>query len=259
MKNIFGNRTILGIICIVAALIICFAVAPLVNRMADNRVDVVRIAADITQGRQITEKDIEIVTIGAYNLPEGVITDKEAVINKYAAADMTKGDYLFKTKLADTADSADEVFRTLDGTRQAMSITIQSFAGGLSGKLNNGDIVSLIVYTNDEDEVIIPEALQYMRVITTTTANGFDKDELIPNEDGTYELPTTLSLLVTPMQSKLLAKYENAGKIHATLVYRGDADKAKEFLLKQDLILEELKIAEEEAEKANEGEVDVNG
>ena len=257
MKNIFGNRTILGIICIVAALIVCFAVAPLVNRMADNRVDVVRIAVDITQGRQITEKDIEVVTIGAYNLPEGVITDKAAVVNKYAAVDLKKGDYLFKSKLADTADSADEVFRTLDGTRQAMSITIQSFAGGLSGKLKNGDIVSLIVYSNDEDEVIIPEALQYMRVITTTTANGFDKDELIPNEDGTYELPTTLSLLVTPMQSKLLAKYENAGKLHAALVYRGDADKANEFLLKQDLILEELRIAEVEA--AEEGEVDVNG
>ncbi len=257
MKNIFGNRTILGIICIVAALIVCFAVAPLVNRLADNRVEVVRIAVDITQGRQITEGEIEVVTIGAYNLPEGVITDKEAVVGKYASVDLKKGDYLFNSKLADTADSADEVFRTLDGTRQAMSITIQSFAGGLSGKLKNGDIVSLIVYANDADEVIIPEALQYMRVITTTTANGFDKDELIPNEDGTYELPTTLSLLVTPMQSKLLAKYENAGKIHAALVYRGDADKAKEFLLKQDLILEELRIAEEEA--ADEGEVDVGG
>lgn len=256
MKNILGNRTILGIICIVVALIICFAVAPLVNKLADSRKEVVRIASDITQGRQITESDIEVVTVGSYNLPDGVITDKTAVIGKYATADFTKGDYLFADKLADTADSADEVFRTLDGSRQAMSITIPSFAGGLSGKLKNGDIVSLLVYSNDEGEVIMPEALRYMRVITTTTANGFDKDELIPNEDGTYELPTTLSLLVTPQQAKLLTEYENSGKIHATLVFRGEAKKAKEFLMKQDLILEELLKAEEEAKEEMEGEVE---
>ena len=63
-------------------------------------------------------------------------------------------------------------------------------------------------------------------VITSTTADGIDKDELVQNEDGTYELPTTLTLLVDPMQAKLLAEYENNSKIRAVLVSRGDEKKA---------------------------------
>ena len=137
-----------------------------------------------------------------------------------------------------------------------MSITIPSFAGGLSGKLENGDIVSLIVYVDEDGEevTVIPKALTYVRVITSTTADGIDKDELVQNEDGTYELPTTLTLLVDPMQAKLLAEYENNSKIHAVLVSRGDEKKAKAFLKEQKTMLEE--IAEEEAEET---EGDGNG
>ena len=32
-----GNRTVIGIICIVAALLICFGVAPVVNRISDGK------------------------------------------------------------------------------------------------------------------------------------------------------------------------------------------------------------------------------
>ena len=69
------------------------------------------------------------------------------------------------------------------------------------------------------------------------------------------ELPTTLTLLVDPMQAKLLAEYENNSKIHAVLVSRGDEKKAKAFLKEQKTMLEE--IAEKEAEK--EAEEDNNG
>ena len=73
-----------------------------------------------------------------------------------------------------------------------------------------------------------------MKVITTTTKDGFDKDKLTPNEDGTYELPTTVTLLVNPTQAKMLVEYENTGTIHANLVYRGDSKTAQKFLDAQD-------------------------
>ena len=142
----------------------------------------------------------------------------------------------------------------LDGSQVAMSITIPSFAGGLSGKLTNGDIVSLIIYTDADGEntAIVPEALQYVRVITSTTAAGLDKDELIQNEDGTYELPTTVTLLVNPMQAQLLAEYENNSKIHAVLVSRGNDKQATKMLAEQSVILERL--AEEAAKEAENAE-----
>ena len=244
------NRTIIGIVCIVLALVVTFAVAPLVNKLSDSRTDIVRLKNDIVQGHMIQESDIEVVTVGNTGLPTNIIKKKEAVVGKFAACDLKANTDLLQSMISDKSDSADDVFHTLDGTKQAISITISSFAGGLSGKLENGDIVSLVVFENETNEATIPGGLTYVKVITTTTAEGFDKDELTPNEDGTYELPTTLTLLVNPTQAKMLVEYENRGVIHADLVYRGDSKTAQKFLDAQDLYFEML--AEKEDEETTE-------
>lgn len=247
------NRTIIGIVCIVLALVVTFAVAPLVNKLSDSRTDIVRLKSDIVQGHMIQESDIEVVTVGSTGLPINIITKKEAVVGKFAACDLKANTDLLQSMISDKSDSADDVFHTLDGKKQAISITISSFAGGLSGKLENGDIVSLVIFENETNEATIPGGLTYVKVITTTTAEGFDKDELTPNEDGTYELPTTLTLLVNPTQAKMLVEYENRGVIHADLVYRGDSKTAQKFLDAQDLYFEML--AEKEDEEPSEPDV----
>ena len=244
------NRTIIGIVCIVLALVVTFAVAPLVNKLSDSRTDIVRLKNDIVQGHMIQESDIEVVTVGSTGLPTNIITKKKAVVGKFAACDLKANTDLLQSMISDKSDSADDVFHTLDGKKQAISITISSFAGGLSGKLENGDIVSLVIFENETNEATIPGGLTYVKVITTTTAEGFDKDELTPNEDGTYELPTTLTLLVNPTQAKMLVEYENRGVIHADLVYRGDSKTAQKFLDAQDLYFEML--AEKEDEETTE-------
>lgn len=244
------NRTIIGIVCIVLALVVTFAVAPLVNKLSDSRTDIVRLKNDIVQGHMIQEGDIEVVTVGSTGLPTNIITKKEAVVGKFAACDLKANTDLLQSMISDKSDSADDVFHTLDGTKQAISITISSFAGGLSGKLENGDIVSLVIFENETNEATIPGGLTYVKVITTTTAEGFDKDELTPNEDGTYELPTTLTLLVNPTQAKMLVEYENRGVIHADLVYRGDSKTAQKFLDAQDLYFEML--SEQEKDESTE-------
>lgn len=237
------SRTIIGVICVIAALVLSFAVAPLVNRFYDSRFEIVCVKRDITKGHQITEDDIQTITVGGYGLPDDIIKDKATVIGKYAACDMVSDDFILPSKLTDNADSADDVFMNLDGSQVAMSITIQSFAGGLSGKLANGDIVRLIV-NKDDDGSFIPDELQYVRVITSTTAKGIDKDELIRNEDGSYELPTTLTLLVDTLQAKLLAEYENNSKIHAVLVSRENEEQASKFIEKQKAILNEIEVGD---------------
>ena len=253
------NRTIIGIICIVVALIVTFAVAPVVNRLADSKVDIVRMTRNVTQGHQISEGDIEVVKVGGYNLPSDVITKKENVVGRFASTDLKAGDYLLPAKLTNTSDKADDVFRTLSGDRQAISITIQTFAGGLSGKLQNGDIVQLVVYENDRREAFIPGGLTYMKVITTTTADGADKDELTVNEDGTYELPSTVTLLVNPAQAKLLVEYENRGRIHADLVFRGDEATAQKFLDAQDAYFKYLEEHPDNGQPADGDEPEKEG
>ena len=230
------NRTILGIVCIVLAVAVMFGAAPLVNTLTAGRVEIVRFSRDVPQGTRIAAEDVALVEVGKAGLQDNAVKELEAVVGKYAACDVKAGASVLSSYLADTSDTADDVFRTLDGSKQAMSITIGSFADGLSGKLKNGDIVSVIV--TQEKETVIPAELTYVKVITTTTAEGTDKDELQQNEDGTYELPSTVTLLVNPAQATLLAGYEASGEMHLSLVYRGDEATANRFLQAQDKVFQ---------------------
>ena len=116
----------------------------------------------------------------------------------------------------------------------AVSVTIDTFAAGLSAKLQNGDVISIIVTPKNATESMIPAELKYVKVITTTTSGGIDKDSIVKNEDGSYELPSTITVLVNEKQAKLLAQYEGNADMQAALVYRGDKATANKFLEKQD-------------------------
>lgn len=228
------NRTVIGIICMVLAVAITFFVAPVVNRLTSDTTMVIRVSADVKQGAQITELQIETVEVKTDTLPAGVITQKAQVVGKYAASNMYAGDYFTSVKLTEEANTADDVFASLDGSKVAVSMTIDSFAAGLSGKLQNGDIISVIVTDKDTGKTAIPGELKYVKVITTTTAGGIDKDSVIKNDDGTYELPSTVTVLASTEQAKLLAKYEEHSTMQAALVYRGDMETSNKFLATQD-------------------------
>lgn len=140
------NRTVIGIICMMLAVIITFAIAPVVNRLTSDTTTVIRLSDDIKQGAQITEDKIETAEVKTDSIPAGVIKEKGTVIGKYAASNLYAGDYFTSDKLTGEANTADDVFASLGGTKVAVSITIDSFAAGLSGKLQNGDVISVIVW-----------------------------------------------------------------------------------------------------------------
>lgn len=249
-KRAFSSRTVVGVICIVLALLITFGVAPLVNRYTDRKVDIVRLKTDVARGQLITAEQLEIVSVGAYNLPEHVLKDGNAIVGKYAATDLYAGDYLFASKLSTDNKSADDVLLGLNGDKVAVSVSIGNFAEGLSGKLENGDVVSIIIYDKEVDTSYIPAELKYVRVITTTTNDGIDKDE---NAGGGKA--ATVTLLGTPEQAELLAYYNTVTNIHFTLVYRGDSEQANKFVQAQDEYLAENPIEKipTEAEAASNG------
>lgn len=228
------NRTMIGIICMLLAVAVTFGVAPMVNRIMGDTTTVIRLSSDIRQGAQITAEQIESVEVKTDTLPLGVITQKIEVIGKYAVSSLYAGDYFTVSKLTDQANTAEDVFASLDGSKVAVSITIDTFAAGLSGKLQNGDVISIIVTNKDSGSVAIPAELKYIKVITTTTAGGIDKDSVVKNEDGSYDLPSTVTVLASTEQAKLLAKYEESSAMQTALVYRGDSSTAQQFLDKQD-------------------------
>ena len=98
--KIFRNRTVIGVLCILLALVICFGVTPLFSRSASEKAEIVRVTADIKEGDEITAEMVQTVEVGAYNLPSGIMTDKDDVIGKYATADLKMGDYILDSKLS---------------------------------------------------------------------------------------------------------------------------------------------------------------
>ncbi len=227
------NRTIIGIICMVVAMAITFLVAPFLSRMANDTVTVCCVSEDLKQGVQITEAHISTVEAKAESIPKGAIKLKSEIIGKYAVSNLYAGDVFTDSKLTKEANTAADVFAVLDGKQVAISFTIDTFAAGLSGKLENGDIISILVTDKDSHATSIPSALKYVRVVTTTTAGGIDKETVQPNDDGSYELPSTVTVLVTPEQANLIANYEENATMQAALVYRGDKETAQKFLDKQ--------------------------
>ena len=248
--KIFRYRTVIGVLCILLALIICFGVTPLFSRSASEKTEIVRVTKDIKEGDEITAEMVQTVEVGAYNLPQNLMTDKKEVVGKYATADLAAGDYILSSKLSAVPAAENAYLYNLDGKKQAISVTIKSFATGLSGKLESGDIVTVIVADyQGKGETAIPPELQYVEVISVTASSGYDANtgEVVDEK----ELPSTVTLLVTTEQAKVLAELEQDSELHLALVYRGTPENAAKFIAAQDALIEEL-YAEPEPENSGE-------
>lgn len=227
------NRTVVGIVCMILAVGLTFGISPLINRMADKKINVIRISQRIPEGTLITDNDIETAEVSKNSLPSGVITDEAEAIGKFAAADLFAGDYLTAEKLSDSNIRPENVLDDLPSGKCAISIRIGAFEAGLSGKLKNGDVIS--IYATSSDGVTnCPEELKYVKVITTTTSGGIDQEDVTADDDGSYTAASTITLLVSPSQAQILANYDQEYTIHAALVCRGDSENAQSLLDQQD-------------------------
>ncbi len=246
--KLFRNRTVLGGCCIAVSLFICFAIMPLVNRGLSQKTTVVRFVKPVREGEKIEKHMVREVEVGSHNLPENVVKRLSDVEGRYLTADAFSGDYVLPEKISEVPMAENRYLYSLNGEKQAMSITISGFAQGLSGKLKSGDIVSVIApgYLGS-GETVIPAELQFVEVIAVTAKSGYDANTEEETEEK--ELPTTVTVLVRPEQSCLLAKLESEGEIHLSLVFRGEAEKAAEFIMAQDRVLNAMLDEKSEEEQ----------
>lgn len=255
--SVIKNRTVIGLLCIVLSLVICFAVTPLFNKSISKKTEIVRVVKPIKFGDEITKDMVKRVEVGAYNLPEDVMRTVEEVTGKYASAAMVPGDYIIHSKIADEPAAENAYLYSLTGEKQAVSLSIRAFANGLSGKLISGDIVSVIAPDyRKQGATVIPPELQYVEVIAVTANSGYDANTAEKGDkEEEKELPGTVTLLATPEQSKILAELEADGKPHLALVYRGSKKNASKFIEAQDAKLLELYPPEEAEETEEKGEI----
>lgn len=242
MNKIFKNRIVIAIGCIILALLLLLLYANFQKSEA-IKTKVVRVKSTkessqgIQKGELISSDMLELVTVGGYNLSSDVATSIDEVANKYALADLSVDEIVLKKKVASQIPASNDKLLQLDGSQVAFSITIKSFASGLSDKLQSGDIVSVVIGGTDI-EPNIPEELTYVEVLMTTYDSGADKEKDKNIEDETL---ATVTLLVTPQQAIKLKSYEDNAEMALALVYRGDEETSKSFLKKQSEVLQNEK------------------
>ena len=238
-----NNRFIYGILSIVLAAIIAFIAIPAVTSKTSSTCEIVRMKNTVTRGTLITADDIELMEVGGFNLPDSVARKLENVTGTYAAANLYPGDYLLPDKVSSVPLSSDLVLNEIPDGKVAISITTQTLATGLSDKLQDGDIIRLYHY--DDENVLepvtdIPE-LRFVKVLAVTDSKGLDIDYTTPpEEDEERQQTATITVLATPEQAMLLTRYENEGLLHVALINRGNAELAEELLARQDEILTTL-------------------
>ena len=235
------SRTVLAFICLFLALGITFGLSPFLQRVSSGRVKIVRVASDIEAGALIPDSALETVSVGSYNLPENVVYKKADAKGKYARTAMMKGDMVLVTKLSSTPPIVDAYLTDIPDGEQAISISVKSFAGGLSGKLLPGDIVTTIAL-DDNKKAITPVELRYLYVLAATSSDGTDKlstsQPASPKEEEKPQPVSTVTLLVCDRQAKRLAEMEASNWTHISLVSRGNQSKATKLLTEQRKVID---------------------
>lgn len=268
----YRNRLVIGASSVIFACLIAFVLVPIMSYVTSTEMSTaVKVIVPIEKGQQIAATMVQTVQSPAMGLTGDALRDVSEAVGKYATVDMVAGDTVLTSKLAAAAPYPDAYLYTLAQGEQAISLTIQSFAGGLSGKLLAGDVVSVYATPNQTDaaateaergySAIQPPELTYMRVLAVTDKLGGDKqlDNVSSSTDETVQdeetQPVTVTLLADTVQAAAIAGLETSSKLHLSLITRGDEkaathalDAQKDFLAKQ--------LAQKESEEMSEEEIE---
>ena len=220
--------------CIGLALILCFGIAPLIARGSDAHVKVVRVGTFVKAGERILESDLVTVEVGGYRLPGNALKSAGDAVGKYAVSDLYPGDYLFPEKLSANGETDARTDVLLSGESMALSLGLNSYASGLSGKLRRGDVVTVMAYDTKNGYSFLPAELQSVLVLACTTPQGKDLTGTEPDAGQ----PATLTLLVTAAQAQRLIELDKSGSLTYMLRCSGrDAERAEQLLSDQARVL----------------------
>ena len=244
----FRNKIFILIMCTAAIFSIIFVGIPKYIDKTKETLKVIRVVDDVLQDILITENMLTTAEIGKFNAPKDIITDKKMIVGKYSSVSLLTTDNLVSSKFKDNKSMQDQFLYEMSD-KVAISISVKSLATGLSGKLLPGDVVSVIVYSKNEqaingDQGYLPTKgsvhdypnLEYLEVGAVTNSKAQDTDQVKNNEQAKTSsssstdtiVPTTITLKVTKQQAKELVDAENSGIIH--VIFRGRDQEAKKLL-----------------------------
>lgn len=229
--------------------IISFIILPIINIMSKgSEVTIIIANQDIKKGDIFTFDNLIKKNIPKSIFEEHLIEDSKDIIGKYAVREISKGDYLTDTKISTIVPFPDEYLYNLPDGKKAISIDIQNFASGVSGKLLPGDLVSIYTVLGGEKDdenyyAIQPQELSYVEILAVTIDSGLDitsenKNSIITDTSTN----TTVTILADNIQASVLAHLNTNAAIHLALVNRGNNLRKDELLAIQYELLSKMEV-----------------
>lgn len=275
--KILRNKFIIGMLCIAIGITAGFVLLPKSQNADVDMSQVVRLTQDVAAGTLLESNMLELAQVPTETVPAGAASAVESFLSRYASSQLYKGDILTEAKVRDTL--VDPVAAAAAKGKQLVSVTVPTLSAGVSGTLQPGDIVSVMVTSKvtqfnanlglntatqepdaevaqngsslissvtKESQTYIPEELRYLEICKITSSDG--SDALVNGKENSEEpnrLPVTITFYATEAQALKLAEVEQNGELHVTFVARGDdADK---FIPRSERVLVELEKQEDAA------------
>ena len=215
--KLFQNKIVVGVICIVIAAVMAFIFLPSISKSKSNTIKIYSVKNIIHEGSKIEESMITEKEVGSYGLPESVVKDKDKIVGKYAACDITPDDLILSSKLSDYAANQ-KLDKVMSQGKMLVTVSLDSVAAAVGNHLKTGDIISIVGYSNDS--VVVYEELKELEVYSIENENA-EKLEDVENNEEAEHLASTVTLVATQVQAEKLIQAEYSGKIHAVFVKRG--------------------------------------
>ncbi len=224
----FRSRGFISLVFFVIASVIAFVALPKAYEDKAVTTNIIVAKNDIKKGTEITNDMLQTKEVGSYGLNENIIVDENLLVGQYSTVDILQEDFFVQEKLTKFVvnEKADEIMRN---NQRVITLTLPSVASGVASHLQSGDIVSIanfdeIAYANNLTSVVIDEKLKEIEVLTIENSNteniDYVKSEVDTNSSKYDPIPSTVTLIVTEEQAKLLIEIEKTGNLHLLLVRR---------------------------------------
>lgn len=226
MIKYIKNRYVIFAMCLILAGVIAFVIVPKSNKSMAELVDVVKVTRQIEKNTQITEDMLEIKQLPKQAVTENTITDKKKIIGKVASVQLLPEDNLVMQKFTDISSVSDKALYEMDGSEKlAISVTVDSLASSVSGKIMPGDVVSVYGFLNETKMLSEYTDLQYVEVIGVSNSSAEElstRNADSETDSSDKVIPSTVTLSVNRNQAQELVILENTSNIHIVFVGRGE-------------------------------------
>ena len=206
------SRLYYAISCFLLAVVLLFLAVPLFTHRLYPKQQAIRVLHTMEKGEQLTDQDIEPITVGALHLSEGIALTEEDVIGRYAAVDLVAEDILFLSKLSQLPLEGDLPKDILPEGNAAQLMTLRMIEGSEYPIPETGDVIKINLFDKkrkDIPELSVVPPKKAEDTVAVTVALNEKQQQYIKRQKKTVFYASVIVRSNEELAEKLLAEQES--------------------------------------------------